>query len=198
MATKFLVERYKFSSYEEVVRQTLQKCHDLQSRGGWISSVQIDTYLPYMRKELKHSLPTARSDDHWLMHFAKTALHVAEQSTREVSVVTIFYYDSQEKQGPLEHQLHIYQIYSHERVAEDVAKKLDAIRESGGTLVALNYDTFGSHQSEDSDKAEKTAVLLLHSKDPKDPRPEPRGRRGRRSRRRRNLSSGSAASAPSS
>ena len=195
MSTKFVVERYRFSSYEEVVRQTLQKCHDLQSRGVWISSVQIDTYLPYRRKELKNSLPTARSDDHWVMRLAATALQVAEQSTRETSVVTIWYKESRAKQGTLEHKLLVYKIYSHERIAEDVAKELDDIDASRGTLVALNYDTHGSHRSEHSDSAEKTAVTVFYSKNPRPEagpgRPEPRGRRGRRSRRRRNLSAGS-------
>ena len=195
MSIKFVVERYQFSSYDEVVRQTLHKCHDLQSRGGWISSVQIDTYLPYMRKEPQNSLPTARSDDHWVMRLAATALQVAERRTRETSVVTIWYHNSHAKQGTLEHKLLVYQVYSHERIAEDVAKELDAIGASRGTLVALNYDTHGSHQSEHSDSAEKTAVTVFYSKDPRPEdgpgRPEPRGRRGRRSRRRRNLSTGS-------
>jgi hypothetical protein len=196
MSTKFVVERYRFSSYEEILRQTLQKCHDLQSRGGWISSVQIDTYLPYNRKELKNSLPTARSDDHWVMRLAATALQVAEQSTRETSVVTIWYKESHAKQGKLEHKLLVYTIYSHERIAEDVAKELDDIDASHGTLVALNYDTHGSHRSEHSDSAEKTAVSVFYSKNPRPDdagpgRPEPRGRRGRRSRRRRNPSAGS-------
>lgn len=170
---------------------------------------------PLRAQETSKLLPTARSDDHWVMRLAATALQVAERRTRETSVVTIWYHNSPAKQGTLEHKLLVYQVYSHERIAEDVAKELDAIGASRGTLVALNYDTHGSHQSEHSDSAEKTAVTVFYSENPRPEeegpeRPEPRGRRGRRSQRRRNpsagsqsllperkISSGSAASAPS-
>jgi len=163
MATEAVVERFSYSSYEEVVRQTALQCRELQLHGGWISSVQIDTYLPHGRKGLKDILPASRSEDHWAVRVATAALQAAEQLTRETSVVTIWYHASHAKQRPLEYKLHVYHVFSHELIAKDVARELDAIRSSHGTLLAVNYDTYGSHRSEHSDSTEITAVTIFYS-----------------------------------
>jgi len=162
MATKFVVERYNFSSYQEVVRKTVQQCHDLQAGKNWISSVQIDTYLPYGRKDLKNVLPESSPENHWMVQVATSFFHVAEKHTRETSVVTIWYHKSPMKQGLLEFKLNVYNLLSHEHIAKDVAKELDHILESDKTLLTVNYDTYGSHGSEHSDSMETTAVAIFY------------------------------------
>lgn len=159
------VERYRFTTYEGLLKKTIEKCNQLQQKGNRIHGIQIDTYLPWYQN-LSRRRSSGKYKNYSKNIYLNMALNVgayALRATKEVSVVLIWYEPTNDVSffSPITYTHATFLVNTHEKIGKYVSREMEMGMSQNKQLLSLNFDTYGSQNSSTGKEFETTAVTLF-------------------------------------